>query len=113
MYAARELFVSPKINLRKVNKSGGAFNIWLWLSFDKACPNLRYTRHLFALFRRAMVIAGRPRRLRHARKEEHVTNSFASHPMKYKVRKTQASDVSTGPSIFHVQRSKVHFYCTF
>ena len=29
MYAVRELFVSPKINLRKVNKSGGAFNIWL------------------------------------------------------------------------------------
>ena len=28
MYAARELFVSPKINLRKVNKSGGAFNIY-------------------------------------------------------------------------------------
>ena len=109
MFAARELFVSPKINLRKVNKSGGAFNIWLWLSFDKACPNLRYTRHLFALFRRAVVIAGSPRRLRHARKEEHVTNSFALHPMKYKVRKTQASDVSTGPSIFHVQRSKVHF----
>ena len=55
------MHVSPKINLRKVNKSGGAFNIWLWLSFDKACPNLRYTRHLFALFRRSVVIAGSPK----------------------------------------------------
>ena len=55
------MHVSPKINLRKVNKSGGAFNIWLGLSFDKACRNLRYTRHLFALFRRSVVIAGSPK----------------------------------------------------